>query len=405
MKAKAKKAKNNGDNSRVTVGFDAKRALRNFTGLGNYSRYTVDAMSLLFPKNVYDLFAAVNTVTGDDGRPMPADTDRVNYLLERTNVNLVTPSSSFSRRFPALWRSASIVNQIAAMGVDVYHGLSNEIPFGIERSVPSVVTIHDVIWRRFPSDYSAVDRRLYDFKYGSSARRATRVIAISECTKRDIISEFGIPAEKIEVIYQGIDPQFRHLGRDEVERVSRKYSLPARYYVAVGTVQGRKNQLLAAKALPQLPDDVSLVLVGRRTSYAAEIDSFARKNGLESRIVWLPAVDFADIPAIYSGAIFSSYTSRYEGFGLPVVESIACHTPVIACTGSCLEEAGGGGAVYVGPDDVSAYSEAARKLIDDRYFHDKLVELGLRHIKRFDVKTFAEKTMKVYTAAILNFYL
>lgn len=404
MKTKGNKIRND-ENSRMTVGFDAKRALRNFTGLGNYSRYTIDAMSLLFPKNTYGLFAAVKTVTDPDGHIIPAGTDRANYLLERTNVRLITPASGFSRRFPALWRSAGIVNQIASTGVDVYHGLSNEIPFGIERSVPSVVTVHDVIWRRYPSDYSAVDRRLYDFKYGSSVRRATRVIAISECTRRDIISEFGIPEDKIEVIYQGIDPQFRHVGSEEVARVSKKYSLPPRYYVAVGTVQSRKNQILAVKALPQLPDAISLVIVGKRTSYADEIDAYVAQHGLSGRILWIPSADFADIPAIYSGALFSSYTSRYEGFGLPVVESIACHTPVIACTGSCLEEAGGAGAVYVDPDDVRAYAEAARRLTDDRYFHDKLVELGLRHIKRFDVGTFAEKTMKVYTSAILKFYL
>lgn len=373
----------------LTVGFDAKRALRNNTGLGNYSRYVIDVMSANFKQAQFVLYGA-----GAAG-------ERVQPLLERANVSLEGPDTAFDRALPSLWRSTWLAHQ-ASQKVDVFHGLSNELPLTVnKKGLPSVVTMHDIIWRRFPSDYSAIDRRLYDFKYGRSARIADRIIAISECTRRDLVKDFDIDPAKIDVIYQGIDPTFRPASREAVADVRRRYRLPETYISCVGTVQGRKNQLLAVRALRHLPASLRLVIVGRRTSYAREIDSYIAAKGLTDRVIWLENVSFADLPAIYSGAAVSVYTSRYEGFGLPVVESISCGTPVVAATGSCLEEAGGDGALYVSPDDERELAEAVLRITDDRYRHDKLVELGSRHIRKFSAAEFAKKTMGVYRMALL----
>lgn len=371
------------------MGFDAKRALRNNTGLGNYSRYVIDTMSANFREAQFVLYGA-----GQAG-------ERVRPLLERANVSLEGPDTAFDRVLPSLWRSTWLGHQ-AAQKVDVFHGLSNELPLTVnKKGLPSVVTVHDVIWRRFPSDYSAVDRRIYDYKYGRSARIADRVIAISECTRRDLINDFDIDPAKTDVIYQGVDPSFRPSSREAVADVRRRYRLPATYMVCVGTVQGRKNQLLAVRALRHLPASMRLVIVGRRTSYAREIDSYISAKGLTDRVLWVENASFADLPAIYSGAAVSVYPSRYEGFGLPVVESISCGTPVVAATGSCLEEAGGEGALYVSPDDERELAEAVLRITDDRYRHDKLVELGRRHVRKFSAASFAKKTMGVYRMALL----
>jgi glycosyltransferase involved in cell wall biosynthesis len=197
---------------------------------------------------------------------------------------------------------------------------------------------------------------------------------------------------------------FKHSTEAAQAAVMQKYGLPERYYVAVGTVQGRKNQLLAAQALPALPADVKLVIVGRRTSYAKQIDEFAARNGVTDRIIWLESIPVTDIPAIYSGAVFSTYTSRYEGFGIPVIESLSCQTPVIAATGSCLEEAGGKGAIYVDPDNVEQYIESARLIIDNPFQRSKLVSAGLQHVKKFNKVNFARDTMKVYEKTLKQFY-
>lgn len=380
----------------IRIGYDGKRAVENMTGLGNYSRVVVGTLSALYPDNEYVLLA-----------PRERENPRLEPLLMRGNVSVHTPAGLW-RHAGALWRSAAIAGDIRGLGLDLYHGLSNELPLtaGIA-GCPTVLTVHDLIWRRSPRDYAAADRALYEFKYRRSARAATRVIAISECTRRDLMADWGIPEEKIDVIYQGCDPIFsRAVTYEDRQRVRETYRLPARYIITVGTVQPRKNQLLAVKALESLPADVVLVIAGSdKRGYKAEIEAYAAAHGLESRLRWLTGVPFADLPALYACAELSSYTSRYEGFGIPVVESLSVGTPVVACTGSCLEEAGGAGALYVDPDDVRGYAEAAASILAHRFLHDRLAAAGRRHVSAFTPKNLAEKTMQTYTKAILDFNL
>lgn len=380
----------------IRIGYDGKRAVENMTGLGNYSRVVVGTLSALYPDNEYVLLA-----------PRERENPRLEPLLMRGNVSVHTPAGLW-RHAGALWRSAAIAGDIRGLGLDLYHGLSNELPLtaGIA-GCPTVVTVHDLIWRRSPRDYAAADRALYEFKYRRSARAATRIIAISECTRRDLMADWGIPEEKIDVIYQGCDPIFsRAVTYEDRLRVRNTYKLPPRYIITVGTVQPRKNQLLAVKALESLPADVALVIAGSdKRGYKAEIEAYAAAHGLESRLRWLTGVPFADLPALYACAELSSYTSRYEGFGIPIVESLSVGTPVVACTGSCLEEAGGAGALYVDPDDVRGYAEAAASILAHRYQHDRLAAAGHRHVAAFTPKNLAEKTMQTYTKAILDFNL
>ena len=342
----------------LVIGMDAKRAVLNATGLGNYSRYAVDAVSGAFPEARLRLYT-----------PRVADNPRLRPLLARPNVELATPRREGPLGHGALWRTWGMAADLRADAPDVYHGLSNELPLSIGRAgCASVVTVHDVIWRRVPEDYSAIDRRLYDWKYGESARRATRVIAISERTKADIIADFGIAPEKIDVIYQGVAPCFRERPDDaRLEEARVALGLPERYIVQVGRVEGRKNQLLTVKALRALPPD---------------------------------GVDFDLLPAVYAGAQAVAYPSRYEGFGLPVAEALGVGTPVVAATGSCLEEAGGEGALYVHPDDADGMADALRAIVDDSALRERLAAAGAGHVGRFTMEAFAEATMRCYRRAI-----
>lgn len=381
----------------LTIGFDGKRAVQNMTGLGNYSRVVIGTLSALYPDNRYIILA-----------PKLRENPRLTPLLMRENVSIYAPEGQITRRVPALWRSASMVQDMSALSLDVFHGLSNELPLTANLApCPTVVTIHDLIWRRSPADYPVLDRFLYERKYRRSARLATRIIAISECTKADLIADWHIPEEKIDVIYQGCDPIFnREVTYDDRVRVRRTYSLPLRYIIAVGTVQPRKNQLLAVKALAHLPEDVKLVIVGgAHAAYRAEIDAYAAANGLTDRIITIEGVPMDDLPALYACAELSSYTSRYEGFGLPLVESLSVGTPAIACTGSCLREAAGEGAMYVRPDDVRGYVDAAAAILAHSHVRDRLAARGARHVARFTPKALAEQTMATYAKAILDFSL
>ena len=380
--------------AKLNIGLDGKRAVCNMTGLGNYSRYVVAALSSCYPDNHYRLYS-----------PRIADNRRLQPLLSRRNVALSAPTSRTDRVFSSLWRTVWMPEQLQRDGVDLYHGLSNEVPLTIERAgIASVVTIHDLIYRRQPRDYSAIDRRLYDFKYRRSAHIARRIIAISECTKRDLVNDYGINPDKIDVIYQGCDPIFAaSVSYEQRAAIKSRYGLADRYIVCVGTVQPRKNQLLAVKALRAIPADVQLVIVGgRQKAYGREIDEYVARHALGCRIKWLEGVPFDHIPALYAMAQMSVYVSRYEGFGLPVVESLTAGTPVIAARGSCLEEAGGDGALSISPDDADELAAAATTLLTDSYKHRRLSDRGRRHAKRFSANDFARLTMQAYTKALLT---
>ncbi len=381
---------------KLKIGFDGKRAVNNNTGLGNYSRLVVETLSAYYPENEYILYA-----------PRTEAGPRLAPILERQNVELYGPDKPLGRKLKAIWRSAGITDQLRRDDIALYHGLSNELPLNIARSgITSVVTIHDIIFRRVPENYKAIDRAIYDYKFRRACRNATRIIAVSERTKTDIMDDYGVDSAKIDVIYQGYHPQFAYPQDFETKQeVREKYSLPERYFISVGTIETRKNQLLAMKTLPALPKDVKMVIVGRRTAYASVLDKFISAHKLADRVIFLENVPFVELPALYAMSRFATYTSRYEGFGIPIVEALSAGVPVIACNGSCLEEAGGAGAFYIDPDDTDAAADAARRLLDDNYLHDKMVEAGRRHIKRFTNAEFARQTMATYRKAFLSTYL
>lgn len=377
----------------IKIGFDAKRAVNNCTGLGNYSRLVIDVLSRIYADNEYLLYS-----------PKEKDNDRISPLLKRDNVSLVLPDTRFGLSFSSYWRVKSLSKQLTRQKIDLYHGLSNELPLTIaESGIPSVVTIHDLIFRHHPECYKAIDRKIYDYKFRRAAENATRVIAISECTRRDIENFYNIPSSKIDVVYQGCHPVFKELiTNEQQENVRCKYQLPARYIVSVGTIETRKNQLQAVKAMRGLPDDVMLIIVGRRTSYAKEIDQYIADHNLSRRVRFLEGVPLGDLPALYKMAFFSSYTSRYEGFGIPVIESLSAGTPVIAAIGSCLEEAGGEGAIYIDPDNVEQYIEVAENLMNDNALRAKMIVAGQNHIKNFSDENFAHNIVEVYDKILKN---
>ncbi len=369
------------------VGFDAKRAVLNYTGLGNYSRLAIDAISTRLPDNKYYLYT-----------PKVKANDRLDELLGRDNITIRRPDSFTGRAFGSLWRSMGITSQLKTDGMDLFHGLSNELPLGIARTgIPSVVTIHDVIFIPHPEFYHRADVEICRRKFGYAARVADRVIAISECTRRDLVRYYGVDRSKIDVVYQGCHASFyRNVSPDEIDAVRRKYGLHNPYIIAVGTVESRKNQLIAVEGLRGLPADVHLVIVGRRTGYAAMLDAAIASYGLGDRVHFMEGVPFADLPVLYAGAVMASYTSFYEGFGIPVIEAIAAGVPVIAATGSCLEEAGGPGAVYVNPQDVEHFVANARLLLDDEVLRRSMVEAGRSYIGRFSFDNFASGLVAVY---------
>ncbi len=377
----------------MTIGYDAKRIVCNGTGLGSYGRTLVnDLAEAAPPGTVLNLYA-----------PERGDERLRRQIMPRQDVRFVYPDKAGGPLRRALWRMHGIVDDLVRDGVKLYHGLSGELPVGIrEAGIRTVVTMHDVIFMRHPEWYGWLDRKIYAWKFRKTCLEADRIIAISECTKRDVMLFGGVPAEKIDVIYQSCGTRYKMRESEKKKHeVHTAYMLPERYIVSVGTIEERKNVMLAVKAMRLLPDDVSLVVVGRTTPYGERVKRYAARNGLGRRVKFLHDVPADDLPAIYQMAEACVYPSRYEGFGLPVIEAIQSGLPVVACTGSCLEEAGGNATLYVDPDDVCAMADAVKKVLKGAPAREERIAAGLDYIRRFENDGVAQRVLEVYDE-ILN---
>jgi glycosyltransferase involved in cell wall biosynthesis len=370
----------------MRIGFDAKRAVQNNTGLGSYSRFVIEALSEYYPDNTYFLFA-----------PRQKVNDRLKTLISRTNVAFIFPSG-ISRLLSSLWRIFGSKKNINKNCVEIFHGLSNELPVNIHSTgIKMIVTVHDLIFIRYPQYYRWIDRNIYRWKFRRACLKADVIIAVSECTKRDIISFFRIAEEKIKVVYQDCRPDFKwQIPEEKRMQTAEKHQLPKRFILYVGSIEQRKNLLLAVKALSQIPEEIHLVAIGKSTPYQSEIVKYAHEMGLESRLHIKNDFPFEDLPAVYQLSSVFVYPSFFEGFGIPVIEALSCGVPVIAATGSCLEEAGGPDSIYVDPLDDAELAAKIREVLENKALTKKMVKQGLEYMKRFDSRRIAGEIMDIY---------
>ncbi|MBR3711590.1 MAG: glycosyltransferase family 4 protein [Bacteroidales bacterium] len=383
---------NSKESADFTIAFDGKRAANNRTGLGNYSRHIIGLLAKYFPQYRYAVF-----LTKPNGNPQFQD-----ILNHNPNIEVVVPKKGFWKKFSSLWRTFGIKNEISEFDNLIYHGLSNELPLTIKKTnAKSIVTIHDLIFLKYPKYYKFFDRKIYTYKFRKACENADRIIAVSECTKKDIVEIFKIDPAKITVIYQGCDKVFKsEIQSDAREIVRKKYNLPERFLLNVGSIEERKNAMLIVDALPLIQDKIPLVIVGKRTAYTLEVEKKAAQLGVKDRLIILDKVPFEDLAPIYHlGEVFI-YPSRYEGFGIPIIEAINCGVPVIAATGSCLEEAGGPDCVYVNPDDARQLALAIDKMMTDKVFRENSVGKSKLYVNKFSEEKQAEQLMECYGSLI-----
>ncbi len=368
----------------MRIGFDAKRAFLNSSGLGNYSRDTIRILSRFYPGNNYLLYSPY--VSGRFSRE------------HFPNADVITPRTLIHKLLPHYWRSKGVIRDIKKSGIHVFHGLSNELPFGIDKSgVRSVVTIHDLIFLRHPEFYRPIDRRIYDRKFRYSTSAADRVISVSEQTKRDIVDFYGVSAEKIQVIYQGCSPLFyNHSSEEHRRRITGKYNLPDDFILSVGTIEERKNQLSILRAIHEHDIGISLVLVGNHPSpYSEKIMEYIRKNNV-NRVYFLKNIPLEDLTVIYQLSKVFVYPSLFEGFGIPIIEALASGIPVITSKGGCFSEAGGDAARYVDPLNTEELADSLKDILNDPGKRKKMIAAGIEHAARFSDKNIADSLFYLY---------
>lgn len=378
----------------MNIGFDAKRAYHNGTGLGHYSRTLISSLANFYPESEYYLC-----------NPKPASKF---HLPQLKNIHEVLPKFPDSL-FRSAWRSSWVKKDLKKYKIDLYHGLSHEIPIGIQNTkIKSVVTIHDLIHERYPEQYNAIDVKIYSKKFRYACEHADKIIAISNQTKQDIIEFYKTPAEKISVCYQSCNPAFAHnISEDEKGRIKKLYDLPEKYFLYVGSIIERKNLLSICKALFLLKDELNipLVVIGDGGEYKQQVKNYISENNLTNKIIFLSEHPNAknenfrtakDFPAIYQSAIAMIYPSTFEGFGIPVLEALFSRLPVITSNISSLPEAGGDAAYYVNPLNAEEIAEGMKKIFYDEQLRKNMIQKGLIHAEKFTPQKCADAVMNVY---------
>lgn len=379
----------------MNIGFDAKRAFHNSTGLGHYSRTLIRLLAEYYPGHHYYLFN-------------PKKSSR--YNLQDINLHEILPAGFPDRLFTSAWRSSWIKKDLLRTKIDVYHGLSHEIPISIKKTgIKSVVTIHDLIPERYPEQYNPIDVKIYRKKFLYACRQADKIIAISDQTRQDIIDFYKIPGEKIEICYQSCSPVFSCMaGEEDKKRIAEKYNLPAQFFLSVGSVVERKNLLNVCKAFFLLRNDIDipLVVIGDGGKYKQQVKDFILQHDLEKKVIFLSEhnkvkadIEFLstpDLAVIYQSAIALLYPSFFEGFGIPVLEALWSRLPVITSNVSCLPETGGPGAYYVDPNSASEIAEGMKKIYSDKELVTTMREIGIEHAQKFAPHTCAASVMNVY---------
>lgn len=366
----------------MRIGIDAHAIGSRLTGNETYIKNLILALAGIDQVNEYVLFFTRPDIAKDWENRFP-----------HVRVELLRPHMPYIRiplSFPlALFRT----------GVDLLH-VQYTAPL-ISR-VPTVVTIHDLSFEHFPQFFTPKERFFFKRTIPHTARRAAKVLTVSEFSRRDLIETYGLPSDKVVVTPNGVGSEFRPV-QDErlVEDLKKKYGIEREYLLSVGNLQPRKNLARLIKAYTRLRElaeefRCQLVLVGRRAWLYKHIFHEAHRPQYAGDVILTDYVPEADLPGLYSGALAFVYPSIFEGFGLPVLEAMACGTPVITSNSSSLPEVVGDAGLMVDPFDEEALEKAMLRVVEDAQLRVQLSEQSVRQAAKFSWRRTAELTLAVY---------
>ena len=350
----------------MRIGIDTQSTLGRKTGIGLYTANLLRALARVAPQHEY--------VELSWGRAAELRTDQ-----------------------RLRWQQFELPRRARATGVDLLHVTGFDAPLWRPCSV--VLTVHDLIGLLFPTNLPPVSRFYWSRWMPRTIRWADRIIAVSRHTQSDLNRVLGIPEDRIEVIHNGVNEVFQPLQDHEaLETVRRKYGLPPTIILYLGTLEPRKglDTLITAYGglAPDAPYD--LVIAGKRGWYTEPLFQQVEALGLGRRVHFTDYIPDKDLPALYNlGKVFV-YPSRYEGFGLPALEAMACGSPVVCTDAASLPEIVGDAALLVPPDDADALAAALRRVLDDGGLQAKMRARGLERARRFTWEETARRTAQVY---------
>jgi alpha-1,3-rhamnosyl/mannosyltransferase len=361
---------------------DARPATDHFPGIGRYVSQLAQAMAGQLANDeqlvlLYD----------------PAQPSR--WQLPRPADNVVWVEAAVSPfSLAQQWQIPALLRRCQA---DVYHSPFYLMPYRVP--IPTIITIYDLTPQLFPEYVSSRARRLFRLTTRLALRQARHVITISEATSRDLLRYYPFPAQWVTVIPLAADPCFQPQSDEEIARVRQHYNLPESYVLCFGINKPHKNllQLLAAwQLLATQTADIPLVLAGAWDERYPEAKTEANRLHLDQRVRFLGPISNGDLPPLYAGAILFVFPSRYEGFGLPVVEAMACGTAVACAQSSSLPEVGGKAVLYFDPDNVGEMAAQIGRVLNDSLLRQRLAQQGLVRAREFSWEKTAGETVSLY---------
>lgn len=394
--------------SELRIGFDGKRALHNFRGLGNYSRGVIEGLLAHSPHHIL-----LYSKAPKDPRAIEwLDTLIQNYSKYRkqdgtydSKFEYCTPVGPM-KLAPGIWRSFFLDQIIANHKVDIYHGLSHEIPhrWSANKCYKSVVTIHDLLYLKFPDFFSPIDRLTYHQKIKYAVSHADLIIAICKQTKKDLIDLLNIDEEKIKVHYQSCDPIFyKKLNSELFTTVFKKYQLNQNliknYILNVATFEPNKNQLNLIEAFALIANKIPhhLILIGKGSKYKTLCQEKAETLKISNRVHFLSHVTFSDFPAFYQAASVFCFPSFYEGFGIPIIEALFSNVPVATSQGGCFPESAGPGSLYFDPYSSSQIANALLKILENSNLETEMINIGSQFCQQFHREMSSKKLEELYS--------
>jgi glycosyltransferase involved in cell wall biosynthesis len=289
-------------------------------------------------------------------------------------------------------------------GAEILHA-SYIAPF--INSCPFVVTVHDVVFKQYPEFFSPRDRILFATLLPFTLRRARAIITVSEHAKKEIVKYYPYTQGKVFVTYEAHAPQFKEVRDKEliVGEIYRRYKIDSKYILAVGNLQPRKNLVRLIQAFETVQKaqlGFKLVIVGKAQWQSSSVYAAVQNLGLEKDVIFTDYVPDTDLVKLYNAASLFVYPSLYEGFGLPILEAMACGTPVISSNNSSIPEIAGDSAILINPLDTKQMSEAMFAILTRQYLQEELHAKGLRWVAKFSWQKTADETYRVYQKILTN---
>lgn len=374
----------------MRIGFEAKRATHNFRGLGNYSRGLIEGLIKYQPNE--KLFLYTPPIKDPRGQ------EWIDSLANKAVIKY--PEGFLNNQFSSFWRSFGIASDLKRDDLDIFHGLSHEIPFRMSgpQSFKKVVTMHDLIFLRYPQFFPFIDRLVYKQKFQYACQQSDLVIAICEQTKMDLIHFLGVDEKKIVVHYQSCSPLFYEpCSAERLEAIKIKYQLQKPFILHVGAFEERKNQLTLLTAFSKIADKIEedLVFIGQGKSYRKKVMTKVCELKLNHRVHFL-SVPFFELPAIYQMASVFCFPSLFEGFGIPIVEALFSRTPVITSSGSCFPESAGPHSLFIDPLSLSSIADNLLLVLTDKNLQTQMSDKGYDFVKRFHLEKTTSNLMDIY---------